>query len=417
MLTKFRLQNYRSCKDVEFKLQPDLSVLIGPNGSGKTNILSGLTLLKRLLEEDQFGRAQAEDTTVESKIKAWFDVGGKTVILSANVALYTDESNNDVVIESNQSWYVKDFTGSAKRLRIPLAAAAYLKSGKRRSLVTSEDMDLFLYRPPIYLRSFRRDLIDDNNEEAIKAIQKIANWVWRITYYSASQFTNPSACPVSIEVENAGPSARRTRARANTATRFLFDLYEQHQTSTDRYRDFVDIIGPNGIGLVDKLTFQELQTSSVDYAVRVGGKYNERRLEKVLVVPQFKIGRNTLSPNQLSEGTFKTIVLLFYMMTQVRTLLLLEEPEVCVHHGLLGSILELMKAHAKDQQVVISTHSDFVVDHVEPRSVYTVRRSPSGETSMSGITKSMSGKELRALKHYLDAEGSLGEYWKHGALD
>lgn len=398
-------------------MQPDLSVLIGPNGSGKTNILSGLTLLKRLLDEDQFVRTQPEDATVESEIKAWFDVNGKTVILWATVALYTDESNIDVVVKSKQSWYVKDFTGSAKRLRIPISAAYHLRPSARRRNIAGEDIDYFYFHTQARFRYPDEVFSDEKNRDAIEAIQEIAEWVRRITYYSASQFTNPSGCPVSIEVESAGPLARRARMRGNTATRFLFDLYEQHQRNTKRYQDFLEIIGPNGIGLVDKLVFKELQTSSVDYAVRVGGRVNERRLEKVLVVPQFNIGRDTLSPNQLSEGTFKTIVLLFYLMTQVRTLLLLEEPEVCVHHGLLGSILELMKAHAAEQQVVISTHSDFVVDHVEPRSVYTVRRSIDGDTSISGITKKMSGKELRALKHYLDAEGSLGEYWKHGALD
>ena len=59
----------------------------------------------------------------------------------------------------------------------------------------------------------------------------------------------------------------------------------------------------------------------------------------MLVVPQFVIGTNALSPNDFSEGTFKTITLLFYLMTEKSSALLIEEPEVCVHHGLLSSIV------------------------------------------------------------------------------
>jgi hypothetical protein len=258
---------------------------------------------------------------------------------------------------------------------------------------------------------------DKESQPAVLAIGGIAHWVRNITYYAASQFTNPSACPVSIEVESAGLAMRRARQRGGIATRFLFDLYSAHQSASQSYRSFVDIIGPRGIHLIDDLVFKELKTSSVDYAVRVGGQAKERRLEKVLVVPQFVIGKNTLSPNQLSEGTFKTIALLFYLLTETRTLLLLEEPEVCVHHGLLASILELMRTESANQQVVMSTHSDFVIDHVEPRSIFAVVRSEDGETAISSVTKSMSSRELAALREYLETEGTLGEYWKHGALD
>ena len=73
----------------------------------------------------------------------------------------------------------------------------------------------------------------------------------------------------------------------------------------------------------------------IDYRVRSGGRVRELKREKILVIPQFAVGRNVLSPSQLSEGTFKTITLLFYVMTERSSALLIEEPEVCVHHDLL----------------------------------------------------------------------------------
>jgi putative ATP-dependent endonuclease of OLD family len=51
MIQKIQIQNYRSCLYTTIDFHPQLSVLIGPNGSGKTNILNALLLLRKLTEE------------------------------------------------------------------------------------------------------------------------------------------------------------------------------------------------------------------------------------------------------------------------------------------------------------------------------------------------------------------------------
>jgi len=120
---------------------------------------------------------------------------------------------------------------------------------------------------------------------------------------------------------------------------------------------------------------------------------------------------------QLSEGTFKTITLLFYLITERSSALLIEEPEVCVHHGLLVSIIELIKTYSRQKQIILSTHSDFILDQVEPRHVYRVKRDNEDGTKVTHIEKALSAGELKALKLYLETEGNLGEYWRHGSLE
>ena len=93
----------------------------------------------------------------------------------------------------------------------------------------------------------------------------------------------------------------------------------------------MDIVGPKGLRLIDNIRFREITTSSVEYSVRVGGALVARRRKKVLIIPRFRQGKQELSPNQLSEGTFKTLALLFYIITERNTALLIEEPEVRVH--------------------------------------------------------------------------------------
>lgn len=51
-LEKVRINNFLSLHDIEFALKP-LTVLVGANASGKSNVLRGLDLLRRMMSEDK----------------------------------------------------------------------------------------------------------------------------------------------------------------------------------------------------------------------------------------------------------------------------------------------------------------------------------------------------------------------------
>lgn len=402
-IKKLRIHGYRSCLDTTFDLRSDLSVLIGPNSSGKTNILNALLLLQKLAKEEPFFRQ--EEATGQCELKAWFDLQGQTAILTAAIDIYTDENNNDTIVSSEQSWYARDLTGNRRRIRVPLALMGAALVGERYFTRGS-------YRHHQLAIRYRAQ----TSNAVLKELSAISEHLAEMRYYSASQFTNPSRCPVSFEIEQHGRRTRSLRPRGHE--KFLFDLYSSYKkTKSKEYRQFFDIVGPEGIGLVDDISFEELQTSSVEYSVRSGGTVQRRRREKSLVVPQFRIGNNNLSPNQLSEGTFKTITLLFYLITETSRILLVEEPEVCVHHGLLASIIELIKAYSTEKQMIVSTHSDFVLDAVAPENVYVVTNTANEGTKVSSIRRKMPRKELAALRSFLETEGNLGEYWRHGGIE
>ncbi|MDA3135699.1 AAA family ATPase [Pseudomonas syringae] len=95
--------------------------------------------------------------------------------------------------------------------------------------------------------------------------------------------------------------------------------------------------------------------------------------------------------------------------------MLIEEPEVCVHHGLLQSLVELLKRYSGEKQIIVSTHSDQLLDKVDINSVFKVMRGEEG-TKVTNVKQGLNFDELNALKDYLANEGGLGEYWKHGDL-
>lgn len=47
MITSIRLQNFRSYKDASFEFEPGVNIVVGPNASGKTNLLEAVMVLGR----------------------------------------------------------------------------------------------------------------------------------------------------------------------------------------------------------------------------------------------------------------------------------------------------------------------------------------------------------------------------------
>jgi hypothetical protein len=406
MLSSVRIENYRSCYRTSIDFHPNLSVLIGPNSSGKTNILQAIMFLNKMSQEEEFDRFRSKLINVTSKINFTFQCEKSMCRLKALIDAITNNLNIDNLVSARQKWTFKNPRGKKDSFELPLIIGA----NPNERMIHHQ----YIY----YRRQFRNRYAAnflDTPKWVLDKISLISKFCRGMRYYSASQFINPGACPVSFEVEKEGEYSRPSRLYGHS--KFLYDIYNaQKEASSGRYSQFFHIVGPLGLRLVDKISFKEIRTSSIDVRVRVGGRIDKVRRQKMLIVPQFRKGREILSPNQLSEGTFKTLALLFNIITEDSTALLIEEPEVCVHQGLLSSILELIKKYSAYKQMVVSTHSDYVLDHVKPENVFTVRYGKRDGTSVQHIRKTMSGKEYSALRHYLENEGNLGDYMRESGL-
>jgi ABC-type Mn2+/Zn2+ transport system ATPase subunit len=413
----FSISNYRSCVRTRFEPQPHLSCLIGLNGSGKSSVLNGLLLLRSLTRSRHRIR-ETQTSASKSRLNVTFSCGDKNVYLRAQVLYLPTDKGDDQVADCSTDWNFREITNEDAWVRIPLAFLYDEPFLFEREVVFS----------PSHIRHFRTDqnqlrlFYGEDSKgvwkpEVVKYLQEIGIFLRGISYYSASQFTDPTRCPASFELDE--DRLVRRPIRAADHMQLMLDLYRSYKKRGDDndYNEFLDIVGPKGLGLFDKLEFKEVSLPESRYQVGVGGKVIKQKVSRNLIVPNAVQDGARLSLGQLSEGTFKTLALLFYLASDKSQILLIEEPEVCVHHGLLNSIVALIKSYSSTKQIIFSTHSDFVLDALEPEHVFLVKRQPKLGTTVRPIPKALSKANFVSLKRYLAETGNLGEYWRHGGFE
>lgn len=415
-LTMVRIEGYRSCQRTTFRPNEQLSALLGPNGAGKTNILQAITLLGSMRGRRSYLRRGS--STFKCRILAEFRVGQKKVALRSTLTYSIDEENKETVAVARDEWRlgtIKSPTNPQdKWFEIDPETLADLSEDRKG---IKRRREIRIANTAIYSRHMRSMMaLEDITDELVSVAARASVFRGRISYYSASQFTNPARSPSSIEIDEENTMVRGSIRRFEHQ-QFLYDLYRLRERDSSRYLAFTSLVGAKGLKLISRVSWNKIKVAASQVEVVSGGKVKKQNRHRVLIVPTVQQGNDRLSFSQLSEGTFKTLALIFYLITDESDVILIEEPEVCVHHGLLASIIELIKNESTKKQIIFSTHSDFVLDYLEPENVFSVSRSTESGTSIKSLATGFPVKRISELKRFLQSSGNLGEYWRQGGFD
>jgi predicted ATPase len=124
----------------------------------------------------------------------------------------------------------------------------------------------------------------------------------------------------------------------------------------------------------------------------------------------FTEGDFTIPATRLSDGTLRYICLLAILCDPTPPpLICIEEPELGLHPDILPKVADLLNAASERTQLIVTTHSDILVDAMTERpEAVLVCEKHHGQTEIGRLD----GKKLEEwLKGY-----RLGELWTRGAL-
>ncbi|MDR2631861.1 MAG: ATP-binding protein [Spirochaetaceae bacterium] len=374
-LARIQIHKYKSCLETELALHEDLTVLIGVNGAGKTNIMTAVNLLS-LMSQTHFTMFPADKET---------EVSFLFVDPDWSVELRVKSSGE---LRPELSWRMADILD--QYVQVPLY------------FVQSDDVEKNSRAVKNYFDVLNMDISTEKITRFTSRMLKTKTFIESIRYYSAVQFSDVTKVVPHIQKEAKTPREQ-----------FLQDLFNMRNDFPEKYTRYRELVGPEEIHLVDDISFKGYMQFS-EYMD--SGNSPAKNEDSELWMPLVTINNRELRFNQLSEGTFKTLALLFYITAHDGGLLLLEEPEISVHYKLLKDIIEIIKNESENKQILCSTHSDYVLDMLDPEMVVLVKNGRRG-TKAAALPSALSEENDQGLRTFLECEGSLGEYWKAGSFD
>lgn len=141
---------------------------------------------------------------------------------------------------------------------------------------------------------------------------------------------------------------------ADPMTRWILQQWEREESS---YRELVEIL--RMLSLVQDITVKIYKAQGSD-------ETSSDDMATVLF--------DGVNVGLQSDGTLRAAEIVIQLLRKGTTCLIIEEPELAVHPGLLGKLLELITSYSMDRQIVLTTHSPQVVNWCEPSQLRLVER-------------------------------------------
>lgn len=375
MIEKIRIQNYKALRDVTLDLTP-IHVLIGPNDSGKTSILEAVAALCRSTDHE----------LPLAFVGAW---EGMSLV-------WNQEPNRLVTLTAT--------LGDADGVFDYCMAVRFAPTGRnadveRETLLAGDG-------PPIVLtpqvRGASSVLLSTRNPGAVdEQTRPIAGRVLKAL--SGVYFYRWTPGHLALPV--APDSTRRFRMETSG---FGLALCLDDILGFDRDRF---------IALEQRFKAVFPQIRSIKLIPEPAYHAPADDPEQVLrLIPRegkgiyFELaeGGNILSASQVSDGMLLVLAYLTVLyLPQPPRVLLIEEPENGIHPKRLQDVLSILRELVGEQsqcQVILTTHSPYVVDLFQPEEVTLCQKTADGSVAVRRLSES------QAVREQLDVF-TLGEIW------
>ena len=391
---------------IDLPLEP-LNVLIGPNGSGKSNFLEAIALLQAA------PRGISEPISRMGGVREWLWRGPEapqsiTMVVAINYPLghvvqhsltladrngrpeITDERVEPSETHADERAalsYYRPPQDELATLEIAKANAEASRADSKRKMRPSE------WLAPRVAARYRTGAIDFASE--IHPEQSLLSWAatpdYPALWYLKEQYERIRL----YRNWSFGPSAE---LRKNQSTHDRADFLDDGGTNLALVLSHFQ--GEAKRQLVTAL--QKLFDGIVDITCPVAGGTVALFLEEA--------DNRSIPATRLSDGTLRYLCLLAILLhPEPPPLVVIEEPELGLHPDLLPTLADLLLAASERSQLIVTTHSDVLVDALTdtPESVVVCEKHD-GQTEMQRLDKDDLAKWLK--------DYTLGNLWSSGQL-
>jgi AAA15 family ATPase/GTPase len=382
MLKKIHITDVLSCRNTEITFD-DVTLLIGRNGAGKTNILKTIQECAKFATNTLWNGLSSQ-AVVGTKFKYEAEF-----LINNTLFSYSIDSDN---IKPEKGWILSEHLSECGNPDKPIISrdnntitlhdtheAITLTVDKKASIIPAilallptEKIDPFIQITYDYLHGISYYPLDNlNNSDPNK---HYINDVISVNFYQA--WIN------NVEKINA------EKINSNAIMKLLHLWHEDKGL----LEELKAIMGKNGLNLISEITCHVIPTT---------------KDEGFYVFTFFTPTNAEVAYHNLSFGTQRILAILLAILYDKNTTLLIEQPEDGIHSGLLKKFLPVCFEYAKayNKQLIITTHSAEVINLVQPQQIRFVRMTENG-TKVAAL----SSAQLALVADYIDNEGSLFEF-------
>jgi predicted ATP-dependent endonuclease of OLD family len=378
-IRKISIQRFKSLKKVSLEDIGDLIILIGANGSGKSNLLEALTLF---FNELNFDTTEKSIGNLDKYF--WFGRNDRQSIeFEIVIELNKDEIKDMLPEGSKETYRVGDegrltikraIRGPANSATWGIASAELITFTKGKLVITGK------VAPPTEGKP------DEASEKEGK--QKATKATLQTDSTDLLDVISPNLLQRLKSRFIYIPSARNA-----TAT---FTGYQRRPSI------IINEILESLKSLWQNIAKDEEMITLQDNVRSVSGTIQEiRPYGSELTIREQ--GTNRLLPLALiGSGHQELIALEYRLLTETECFFGIEEPDLHLHPELLREFLAFLKNICRDKQVFIATHSTAFVDATDLKNVWIARKQ-NGESSFQTIRES---EDLKILLYELGCKPS-----------
>ena len=378
-----RIQGFRSLKDVELAGIPKVAVLIGANGSGKSNFIRFFEMMNWMLELRRLAEFIGSRGGADDQLH-----GGsrRTSRIEAEVRLHIDEGYGDY-----------------------------------RFMLSRAQPDRFIFADEAFRFIYPNDSHGETDWYPLGSGHSEAKIVDAVQLFSPSASSFPATLATLDWLEANPLTAERIINRLRKCS-----IYQFHDTSDESNfkkrwdaedNNYLLSHGGNLAAMLLRLEREDIKRYEriCQHISRVLPTFDRFQIEesygKVLLRWKAKWTDKTFGAHLTSDGSlrfFALVTLLNLPPEMLPDVLLLDEPELGLHPAAIALIGGMIKSLAEDRQVIVATQSPLLVDAFGLDEIFVLELRD-GRTEV----RKLSPDDYQV---WLDDNFTSGELWQKNLL-
>ncbi|HOT90370.1 MAG TPA: AAA family ATPase [Anaerolineae bacterium] len=382
MIRRVKVQGYKSLRNIDIDLSA-LTLILGANAAGKSNLLDALALLSRMATSDTLREAFAQHRGMPLEA-FYYGEGGIKALLVQKAAQFTIEVDVDLGDD-----VVRDVEERIQKMREGLPDEEGNGGLRRRRIIERHlryTLTVELQTHSGYLRVLDERLVALNNDGSVR--QSRNAFVEKVgedrLHLRMERQSHPTVHEIGLPYTLISrplypPHYPHITAFKEELSRWRFYYLEPKSMREESALKEVRTLGPFGSDLAafyntlranNQAQYRALQQALKTLIPNLDGFDVERTGEGFLQL-QILEDQVPFSARVISEGTLRILGLLAITNPLSPTTLIgYEEPENGVHPRRLQLIAELLKnAASSGKQLLINTHSPSLPNYFEEASV------------------------------------------------